>query len=103
MKMQNDPSRSTGEAMSNGAAADPLLTLVRAFRAEQAHINAHDDADDAYFARLYDRLTHETPDCWTAEGASAALRLVADDLAYSTSAMHGSVLASVQAFLTTRT
>jgi hypothetical protein len=101
--MRNVPNQATGEAMSNNAAVDPLLTLVRAFRAEQAHINAHDDADDAHFARLHDRLTHNTPDCWTAAGAAEALRLVAEDITASKSDMHGAVLAAAMAFVALRT
>jgi hypothetical protein len=102
MNMQNGHTQPTGEALSHQAAVDPLLALVRAFRTEAARINADETANDAHFLRLYDRLMNDTPECRTAEGATEALRLVADDLEHSYDGFHASVLASVQTFLSRR-
>jgi hypothetical protein len=100
--MQNGHIQPTGEALSKQAAVDPLLTLVRAFRAEAARIDADETAGDAHHTWLYDRLMNDTPECWTAEGAVEALRLVADDLEHSYDGFHAAVLASVQTFLSRR-
>lgn len=103
--MRNDMIQSISEAMANRAAVDPLLTLVRAFCAERDRYNANaddDDDDDAHYFWLFDRLTRDTPECWTAEGAAEALRLVASDVKHSVSDVHSAVLASVMGFFAYR-
>ena len=100
--MQDGHTRPTGEALPHQAAVDPLLALVRTFRAEAARINVDDTASDAHLLRFDDRLLNETPECWTTEGAVEALRLVADDLEACVGGFHASVLASVQTFLSRR-
>ncbi|KAB0678038.1 hypothetical protein [Aureimonas leprariae] len=117
--MQNVPNGPTGEAMSDPRsilidtpaaerariAADPMLTLIRAYEAERAAYNASEDKDDeragAHFFWLHDRLKHHTPPIYTAEGAIAALRLAADSLENEFGGFQEALVAAALAFLRT--